>query len=120
MRHYNLAVLSSLAGWILVLPVSISGCGSTTPVACGGQCAPPYELQVDFHSGTAHAAAQKLLTSCADHNPVVVRIGTPRDIGRGVNRAIIYTQAFGNTPRTAGLLTCLRHSGLVATVGWPD
>jgi hypothetical protein len=121
MRRCNPAVLLCLACFALALPaiVSISGCGSA-PASCGGQCAPPYELQVDFQPGTAHAAAQELLTSCAAHNPVVIRIGTLHDAVAGDIRAMIYTRVFGDTPRTAGLLRCMRLSGLVVTAGWPD
>jgi hypothetical protein len=73
-----------------------------TAVACGGQCGPPYELMVQFLPGTPRAAAQKLLTSCTDHNPVVIRVGTLRDVDGGLTQAMIYTRVFGDTPRTAG------------------
>jgi hypothetical protein len=101
-----------------------TGRGTAAPPAtgkwCAGQCGPPYELWVDFRPGTTHAAAQKLLTSCTDHNPVVIRVGPPRDVGGGLTRATIYTQVFGDTPRTAGLFTCLRHSSLTLTASFPD
>jgi hypothetical protein len=121
MRRCNLAVLRFLVCCALVVPAIavISGCGSA-PVACGGQCAPPYELEVGFQPGTTHAAAEKLLASCADHNPVVIRIGTLREVGGGGIRATVYTRVFGDMPRTAGLLECVRISGLVVTAGWPD
>jgi len=107
-----------LAGCALVLPAMV-GCGSTA-VTCAGQCGPPYELQVDFKPGTTHAAARNLLVSCTDRDPVVIRVGAPRDVGKGFSRAMIYTQVIGNTPQTAGLLTCLHHSRLVAQAAWPD
>ena len=90
--------------------------GSST--ACAGHCAPPYELQVDFHPGTTHAAARKLLTSCAAGDPVVIRIGGLRELGDGSSRAMIYTRVFGRTARTSGLLRCLQSAG-VASAGWP-
>ena len=101
--------------------MSVTSCGSSTSAsACAGQCAPPYELQVDFDAGTTHAIAQKVLTSCAGHNPVVIRVGTLRDLGGDVgSTAIIYTHVFGDTAQTTGLLKCLRSSG-VATASWPD
>jgi hypothetical protein len=94
-----------------------TGC-TRAPVTCAGQCAPPYELQVYFHEGTAPAAAEHVLTSCADHNPVVIRIGKLKDHA-GEWSALIYTHVFGNTPRTTGLLRCLHSSG-VSEAGWPD
>lgn len=127
MRRYNLAALRSLVVCALVLPavVSISGCSSSAPVPCAGQCRPPYELMVDFRPGTTQAAAQQLLTSCTDNNPVVIRVGPLRDIGGGVSRAFIYTQVFGvgggdPSGRTTGLLACLRHSSLKVMAAWPD
>src|SRR5271166_6915355 len=66
---------------VLAVPalLSVTSCGSSTSaIACAGQCAPPYELQVDFHAGTTPATAHKVLTSCAGHNPVVIRVGTLR------------------------------------------
>jgi hypothetical protein len=97
----------------------VTGCTAAATTTCAGQCAPPYELQVDFHPGTALAAAQHVLRSCADHNPVVIRIGRLEVQATGRRRALIYTHVFGNTARTAGLLKCLRSSG-VAEAGWPD
>ncbi len=100
--------------------MSVTSCGSgTVAIPCAGQCAPPYELQVVFRAGTTHAAAQKVLTSCAGHNPVVISIGTLRDLGDAGSTATIYTHVFGNTAPTSGLLKCLRSSG-VATAAWPD
>jgi hypothetical protein len=120
MPRCNLAVLRLMSCCALALPAlaCVSGCGSA-PVICAGQCAPPYELQVDFQPGTTHAAAENLLASCADHNSVVVRIGTLRAAG-GAIQAAVYTQVIGDTPRTAGLLRCMRASGLVVSAGWPD
>jgi hypothetical protein len=121
MRRYDLAVLRSLACCALALAamVSLGGCHGSTPIACAMQCAPPYELNVYFHPGTTPAAAHKLLTSCTDHDPVVIRIGTLRDLGGGDSQAMIYTHAIGKTPRTAGLLNCLDNSG-IAIAAWPE
>lgn len=119
MRRAHLAVLCLAASGALALSalVGINGCGSA-PIACAGQCAPPYELQVDFHPGTTHNTAQKLLASCADHDPVVIRAGKLRDLGGGISQAMIYTHVLGDTSRTTRLLKCLRSSG-IATAGWP-
>jgi hypothetical protein len=87
-------------------------------VICAGQCEPPYVLQVIFARGTTAATAAKILRTCADHDPVVIRVGAVRK--RGVeSQAYIYAHVFGDTARTAGLLRCLR-SARVAGAGWPD
>ena len=107
---------------VLAVPalMSVTSCGSSTgATACAGQCVPPYELQVNFHAGTTHATAHKVLTSCADNNPVVIKVGTLRDLGDVGSTAIIYTHVFGNTEQTSGLLQRLRSSG-AATAAWPD
>jgi hypothetical protein len=95
----------------------LASCGRQQ-VLCAGQCAPPYHVDVIFKSGTSLVTARKVLTSCAAHNPVVIRVGRLRHLGDGVNEATVYTHAFGDTARTSGLLTCLRSSG-VARLGWP-
>ena len=109
--------------WCVVTALALAGVASCTraPVNCAGQCAPPYELEVDFHPGTSPAAARQILQSCAGHNPVVIRIGTLRDQSGppGWSRALIYTRVFGKTARTAGLLKCLTSSGR-AIAAWPD
>jgi hypothetical protein len=107
----------------LVTALALAGVTSCAhvPVISAGQCAPLYELWVDFRPGTSPAAAEKILKSCAAHNPVVIRIGTLRDLSapRGWSRVLIYTHVFGQTARTAGLLRCLRSSGR-AIAAWPD
>jgi hypothetical protein len=97
----------------------VTSCGAGANVTCAGQCAPPYELQVDFHPGTSLAAAEHILSLCADHDPVVIRTGKVEDEASGWRRALIYTHVFGKTARTARLLNCLRSSG-AAEAGWPD
>ena len=97
---------------------SATSCTSV-PKICAGQCAPPYELQIDFHSGTSAAIAEEILRMCADHNPVVIRVGALKDLPTGWTRALMYTRAFGSTARTAGLLKCLRASDR-AYASWPD
>lgn len=96
--------------------VSLGGCGSTA--VCGTQCGPPYELSVIFQPGTTLAAAQQLLTACTDGDPVVIRVGPLRDNGDGTSQATIYTKVLGESPRTAGLLTCLHNSTRGVDAGW--
>jgi hypothetical protein len=115
--HIWLTGLCVLAVGVLM---SVTSCGSSTvPTACAGQCAPAYELQVNFKPGTTHAAARKVLASCAGRDPVVMKVGTLQDAGDGSSTAIIYTHVFGDTARTSALLKCLDTSG-VAMAGWPD
>jgi len=117
MRHWRLTGVCILAAPVLM---SVTSCGSSTSATtCAGQCAPPYQLQVEFRDGTTHATAQKVLTSCAGHDPVVIRVGTLRDLGDARSTVTIYTHVFGNTAQTSGLLKCLRSSG-VAMAAWPD
>ena len=99
--------------------MSVTSCGSSTiATSCAGQCAPPYELQVNFRAGTTHATAQKVLTSCAGHNPVVIRVGTLHELGGDVgSTATIYTNVFGDTGQASGLLKCLRSGA--AEAAWP-
>lgn len=99
--------------------IGLTSCATGATVTCAGQCAPPYDLQVAFHPGTAVATADHILSLCADHNPVVIRIGKVEHQASGWSRALIYTHVFGDTAKTAGLLKCLRASG-VANAGWPD
>ena len=78
-----------------------------------------FSCRWSFAPGTTHPAAQRVLASCAGHDPVVIRVGTLRDLGDAGSMATVYTHVFGNTAPTSGLLKCLRSSG-VATAAWPD
>jgi hypothetical protein len=115
------AVGRALGCWILAVAAvaGVSSC-ARAPVACAGQCAPPYELMVDFRADIPPAEATMVLKSCADNNPVVVRIGVLQHLSAGFSRALIYTHVFGQTKQTDGLLSCLRASGATQEVGWPD
>jgi hypothetical protein len=121
MRHCHLAVLRALRGCAAaaLAVAGLASCTAGAPVACAGQCAPPYELQVHFRAGIPGATAQKILGSCVNHDPVVIRIGTLHDIPEGRSEAYIYTHVFA-TARTVRLVKCLQSSSGVATVGWPD
>ena len=121
MRRHHLAVLRALlcCAPVVLAVVSLTSCTASAPVACAGQCAPPYELQVLFRAGTPDATAQKILGSCADHDPVVIRIGALHDTPEDQSEAYIYTHVFA-TARTARLIKCLQSSSGVVTVGWPD
>jgi hypothetical protein len=121
MRPHHLAVLRALLCYALAAPavLGLTSCTASAPVACAGQCAPPYELQVLFRAGTPDATAQKILGSCTDHDPVVIRVGAPHNTPGDQSEAYIYTHVFA-TARTARLIKCLQSSSGVVTVGWPD
>jgi hypothetical protein len=104
---------------IAMAAIGMSSCGAHRNLACAGQCAPPYELEVNFAQGTTHAAAEQILTSCAGHDPVVIRVGALRQEADGLSRAMVFTHDLGNTDRTAGLVNWVRTSGLTRGVGWP-
>jgi hypothetical protein len=97
------------------------GCHSSITVHArmSRMCARPYELQVFFRARTPGATAQKILGSCVDHDPVVIRIGALHEIPEHESKAYIYTRDFA-AARTARLVECLQSSSGVATVGWPD
>lgn len=118
MRPYRLAVLRSVALCALALQgmLTVTSCG--VHYACAGQCAPPCELQVNFSAGTAHTTAQKVLTTCVDHNPVGIRITRLRVLGGGLSQSLIYTHAV-RSARALELTKCLNSSG-VAVAGWPS
>jgi hypothetical protein len=110
----NAAALSIVAAAGCIGAASCAG-----PKSCAGQCAPPYELLVNFRARTLPVQAEHVLHSCVANNPVVLRVGEVQRAGSG-SRALIYTRVVGNTKRTAGLVTCLRLSGVTHGVGWPD
>jgi hypothetical protein len=120
MRRHRLAVLRAvLCCTPVVLAFGVTSCAAGAPIPCAGQCAPPYELLVQFRAGTPDATAQKILGSCADHDPVVIRVGALRNIPEDQSEAYIYTHVLA-TARTARLTECLRSSSGVVTVAWPD
>ena len=67
------AVGGLLVPALLARSLVLTSCGRQQ-VPCAGQCAPPYHLDVIFKSGTSLGTARKVLTSCAAHNPVVIRV----------------------------------------------
>lgn len=92
----------------------VSACSSRS---CAGQCGPPYGLAVTFKAGATVGTATSALEACAK-DPEVVYVGPPR-MNSGVLSAGISTHDYGG-PKTQPLLTCLRQSPAVASVGWPN
>lgn len=96
----------------------------TRSQACGGQCGPPFQLQVVFRAGTTTRAAMAAMTDCAG-NPLVVRIGRVYHSrgpgGRpGSLTATVYTRSMRATTRNDHLLRCLRRSPAVTSAAYPD
>jgi hypothetical protein len=117
MRRHSLTALQAVLYCApVVLALGVTSCTTSGPVACAGQCAPPYELLIQFRAGTPGATAQKILRSCAGRDPVVIRIGALQE---DQSQAFIYTRVFA-TAETARLTECLRSSFGVIAVGWPD
>lgn len=94
---------------------AVSACSSRS---CAGQCGPPYGLAVTFQTGTSVDAATSALDKCAKY-PEVVYVGPPR-MNSGVLSAGISTHDFGASSKTQPLLTCLKQSPAVESVGWPN
>jgi hypothetical protein len=101
--------------------VGVTACTSSpaAPTACAGQCAPPFELDVYFRSGTPDATAQAILSACAARDPVVIRIGAVDDMQGGQSSAVVYTRDFASA-KTNKLVKCLESSSRVAMAAWPD
>jgi hypothetical protein len=72
---------------------------------------------------TVADTVEKVLKSCADSNPVVIRVGSLQGFSGGIagHRAMasIYTHS-NSTKRVAGLASCLASSGFTQGMGFPD
>lgn len=73
-EHAMPSVRDSAIGLVLLAAVlSVGDCGQS----CGGQCGPPYQLQVVFRPGTPQEVAVAALRRCAADR-LVARIGNVR------------------------------------------
>lgn len=122
MRAGALASMAITTVLAPVLLLTTAACG-TSVQACGGQCGPPFQLQVTFRQGTAKQAAAAAMREC-HADPLIIRIGQPyRSHSPGTPgqwTAIIYTKKMLFGPRPVPLLTCLHHSPAVTSASWPD
>jgi len=105
---------------LLAAVLAVGGCGQ----ACGGQCGPPYQLQVIFRAGTPREMAVAALRRCAG-DPLVARTGNVRRFRgpgapSGSLTATIYTHAMPIGARHVPLLACLRRSPSVSQASWPN
>jgi hypothetical protein len=121
---------SSVICWIVAVAASVgvTGCfaGKTGPYCPGatlGRCGPPFEMTVGFKQGVLAETAETLLKSCADANPVVIRIGSFQRFSGGIAgygaTVSVYTHS-NSIKRVASLRDCLGASGLTEGMGFPD
>jgi hypothetical protein len=99
-----------------------AGC-SKNGGGCGGQCGPPFQLQVVFRPGTPTDSAVAAMQRCRAE-PVVVRVGRVRRLhGQGEPSgsltATIFTRSMLGS-RPVRLMKCLRMSPSVTSAGFPD
>ena len=128
LRARTFAATAVVAGLAPVL-LAATGCSGTP--ACGGQCGPPFQLQVVFRPGTSPQAAASAMTHCAA-NPQVVRIGrvkkfhgppaveTPGSLTATVCTQILWPHTRTGRQQQDRLLACLRQSPTVTSAGFPD
>jgi hypothetical protein len=113
-----------LAPVLLGVGLALASCGVSQ--SCGGQCGPPFQLQVIFRPGTSTQTATAAMNACAA-DPLVLRIGRmyrfrgPADAyPPGSLTATVYTRAMWARSRELHLLTCLRRSPSVTFASYPD
>jgi hypothetical protein len=127
LRARTLAATAVLA---VLAPVLLAATGCSGQ-ACGGQCGPPFQLQVVFRPGTSSQAAAAAMTHCAA-NSQVVRIGRvhnfhgpPDAEPPGSLTATVYTRLLWPRTRTSRqqqdrLFACLRQSPAVTSASFLD
>jgi hypothetical protein len=90
---------------------------SSEPVACAGQCAPPYQLMVSFRGAVSEAAATAVIDHCAKTSPVFLR---QEMVARSDGVQItVFTRERGSTASSRALYDCISASPRVAAAGWP-
>jgi hypothetical protein len=116
-----------LLGWtapgiVLLLVLGLLGTAGCSSESCGGQCGPPFQLQVIFRPGTPNVAAVAAMLKCRGDS--VVRIGQVRrytDLGepKGSLVATVFTRSMQG--RGLGrVLNCLNKSPAVIGASFPD
>jgi hypothetical protein len=111
-----------LTAIMLVSSFALSSCSHQ---ACGGQCGPPFQLQVIFRPGTTLQAAGTHMKACA-WKPFVTGVGRVHDFHGpalaeppGSLTATIYTQSITSS-RNFRLMNCLRRWRQVSSASYPD
>ncbi|HEV2370830.1 MAG TPA: hypothetical protein VGS19_01560 [Streptosporangiaceae bacterium] len=110
------SVSAVLLGGILAALVSgVAACGQPRP--CAGQCGPPFQLRVGFHTGISARAAASVMGRCAS-KPFVVSVGQVVRT-QGLLVATVYTESMRGQ-QSDRLVACLRRSPSVIGAGYPD
>jgi hypothetical protein len=108
-------------GWTLAAALALAATGatgcSTNGGGCGGQCGPPFQVQVTFRPGTTTDSALAAMRRCQGE-PIVVRVGRVSR-RRGFLTATVFTKSMSGS-RPIRLLDCLRLSRAVRSAGFPD
>lgn len=105
--------------WLVLGLLATAGCSSES---CGGQCGPPFQLQVIFRPGTANVAAAAAMLKC--RGEAVVRIGQVRrftDPGepKGSLVATVFTKSMQGR-RLSHVVNCLKGETAVTSATFPD
>ena len=110
---------------IIVAPLLLGVAACSASLPCGGQCGPPFQLQVTFRYGTSRHAAAVAVNNCAGSS-LVVRIGRPSAVrlpGSDLPsflRAVVYTRSMTGRKANQQLFACLHRSASVRSAGYPD
>lgn len=116
-----------LPGWtipaiVLLLVPGLLGTAGCSTESCGGQCGPPFQLQVIFRPGTPNVAAIAAMQKCREE-PVVgigrVRRFTGLGEPEGSLTATVFTRSMQGS-RLGHLLSCLDRSSVVTSASFPD
>jgi len=117
-------IVAMLSAAIVAAPLLVGATGCSTPRICAGQCGPPFQLQVTFHTVIGKQAASAIMRNCA--NSIVERIGPVRTVRYPGDSppvwlaATIYTTSMARRAENDALITCLRRSHAVIGAGYPD
>src|SRR3954454_2202697 len=101
----------------LAAVVSCSSSSASVAVACGGQCKPPYRLEVFFRPGVTDADARRVVDHCASGSTIYLRQQVTTRADRVRITVFTSEMAFSGAPRE--LQDCLRSSPKVVGAGWP-
>jgi hypothetical protein len=90
-------------------------------VACGGQCGPPYLLDVMFTDGTSKTVVTRALKNCAQFSPVTSTksVKVPPGRGRGWEGRVFSLKNM-HDPGTVPLVACLERQTGVTSASWPE
>jgi hypothetical protein len=116
-----------LPGWtvpaiVLLLVPGLLGAAGCSTESCGGQCGPPFQLQVIFRPGTPNVAAIAAMYRCREEPVVGIgRVGRFSGLGEpeGSLTATVFTRSMQGS-RLGHVLSCLDRSSVVTSASFPD